>query len=251
MSEEDKDSLSPTVRLACDQPQDTPNDTTHNTTHDTTHDGTSHTTLEETTPPLEVTEDAIAAPSPHKSPTHATPTVKSNNSPVSASASPNYDPPSVAAVWSEYGTLHTEAQAARRNARSQVWENRSFYLDMDVSDLSVLTDEAGVDDIVLSLQHDIDSGLQTDFEYSYDNPIFLDNLDHKTSDLDFDEVGFAENIEVPEMDSSERTTLLKAINDKIENISGFTDAQRQRVKEVVIENYMRLGRRTVPLEWVN
>ena len=65
---------------------------------------------------------------------------------------------------------------------------------MDVSDLSVLTGEAGVDDIVLLLQHNTVAALQTDFEYSIDNPIFLDNLDNKTSYLDFDEVGFAETL---------------------------------------------------------
>ena len=86
-------------------------------------------------------------------------------------------------------------------ARTSVWNNQSFCLDTDILDLSALTDDAGIEDIVLSLQHDIDEGLQTDFEHSHDNPIFFDNLDHKTTDLDFDEVGFAENNDVPEMDS--------------------------------------------------
>ena len=117
---------------------------------------------------------------------------------------------------------------------------------MDLSDLSALTDDVGIEDIVLSLQHDTDEGLQTDFEYSYDNPIFFDNLDHKTKDLDFDEVGFAENIDVPEMNRTERTTLLKAINEKIENITGFTDEQCQRVKEVVIDDIHAFGTKDSP-----
>ena len=77
------------------------------------------------------------------------------------------------------------------------------------------------------------AALQTDFEFSFDNPISLDSLDPKKSDLDFDEVGFAENIDVPEMDRKGRATLLEASNEKIENTSGFTDEQRQRVKEVL------------------
>ena len=74
----------------------------------------------------------------------------------------------------------------------------------------------------------------------------FDNLDHKTTDLDFDELGFAENIEVPEMDSTERTTLLKAINEKIDNITGFTAEQWQRVKEVVIKNIHAFGTKDSP-----
>ena len=57
----------------------------------------------------------------------------------------------------------------------------------------------------------LDNHLPTGFEFSYDSPVYFDNLDKHTPDLEFDEVGCAENIDTHDENLKERENLVKEV----------------------------------------
>ena len=153
---------------------------------------------------------------------------------------------SVDEVWTSHRPHFEARDNAIRNARFNYWAEQDIHDGFDFETFSSLTDDPYIQEVVMTVERDIDSGLQTDVEHSHDKPLFFDNLDHRMAELEFDEVGFGENLTLPHMAHDERDTLLKAIDEKIASIEGFTAEQCQQVKEIVVSNIHAFGTKDSP-----
>ena len=95
----------------------------------------------------------------------------------------------------------------------------------------------------------LDIYLLTGFEYSYDQPIYFDNLDKYTPDLEFDEIGYAENLDALDDDQQERANLLKEVEiqfSKLEADGNFDSSQISRLLQVVENHLGAFGTKSSP-----
>ena len=90
---------------------------------------------------------------------------------------------SVDKVWACHRPHFKARYDAIRNARFNYWAEQYIYDGFDFETFRSLTDDPYIQEKVMTVERDIDSGLQTDVEHSYGKPFFFDNLDHRMAEF--------------------------------------------------------------------
>ena len=139
--------------------------------------------------------------------------------------------PTVEELWATYGIA---AQQTDLNLTAAVFH----YLD----EYSVF--ESSID-AELNV-NTLDTTLQTKTNYDYKKPILLRNIDSNTDSLNFDEIGFAENLN-PLMDSTEEHAMLeKEINNQVDKITDFPTGEVEQLRKLLLEHVAAFGTKDSP-----
>lgn len=132
------------------------------------------------------------------------------------------------------------------DALHRAWDDIEMYGNTDDMSDAVFVNDPRTKPPLIGANLDIDNFLSTQTEYSYDKPLYFDNLDHKTKDLEFDEVGFAENIDLTDQLDAEHEKLSAEIRKQFSELVDFEDDQVARLRKVVEDNIAAFGTKSSP-----
>ena len=136
-----------------------------------------------------------------------------------------------------------------RDLLHRAWDDMELYGEASDSDHGGFPDDVRCKPQLDGVNLSLDDHLLTGFEYSYDNPIYFENLDKHTPDLEFDEIGYAENIDALEADQKEQDNLLKEVDvqfTKLETEGNFDTTQLSRLRQVVEDHLRAFGTKSSP-----